>query len=312
MLTYSEHCLTLPGSQAAGPNSVMPRSSRDPSPSAIRHSSLTRPSGVRLQKAMADAGVGARRDCEEMILAGRVRVNGEAITSLPFFVDPAKDVVELDHEVLKLQAENVGPKEEKPARTFSYLLINKPKGVITTTSDPAGRRTVLDFVPPALRRERLFPVGRLDADSTGLLLITNDGDFAYQLTHPKFGVTKEYLVTCAGLASGDQLQKLKRGMYLVTPTTEGAPSAKRAQMESVRIIKRFVDRARGDRTILQVTLREGQNREIRRMLARVGLKVRELERVAIGPLRAGALKPGQAKLLGKKDVERLRAATLAQ
>lgn len=291
---------------------LMSRSPRDRSPSAARHAPLHSPKGVRLQKAMADAGVGARRDCEEMILAGRVRVNGETITSLPYFIDPAKDVVELDHEVLKLpQIEAGSHAEQKPARTFSYLLINKPKGVITTTSDPEGRRTVLDFVPPALRRERLFPVGRLDADSTGLLLITNDGDFAYQLTHPKFGVTKEYRVTCAGLASGEQLQKLKRGMYLVTPTAEGTPNAKRAQMESVRIIKRFVDRARGDRTILQVTLREGQNREIRRMLARVGLKVRELERVAIGPLRAGDLKPGQAKLLGKKDVERLRAATLS-
>jgi 23S rRNA pseudouridine2605 synthase len=263
---------------------------------------------VRLQKAMADAGIGARRDCEEMILAGRVRVNGEAVTSLPCFIDPASDVVELDGEVLTLPVESA--RRETPTRTFSYVLINKPKGVITTTSDPAGRRTVLDFVPLALRRERLFPVGRLDADSTGLLLITNDGDFAYQLTHPKFGVTKEYRVTCTGLASGDQLQKLKRGMYLVTPSPEGTKNAKRAQMESVRIVKRLVDRARGDRTVLQVTLREGQNREIRRMLARVGLKVRDLERIAIGPLRSGDLKPGQAKLLGKKDVERLRAATL--
>lgn len=267
---------------------------------------------MRLQKAMADAGIGARRDCEEIILAGRVRVNGETVTSLPCFIDPASDVVELDREVLKLSSTVAAQKAEKPARSFAYVLINKPKGVITTTSDPEGRRTVLDYVPPVLRRERLFPVGRLDADSTGLLLITNDGDFAYQLTHPKFGVTKEYRVTCAGLASGDQLEKLKRGMYLVTPTPDGLKNAKRAQMESVRIVKRLVDRARGDRTILHVTLREGQNREIRRMLARIGLKVRDLERIAIGPLRAGALKPGQSKLLGKKDVERLRAATLEQ
>ena len=292
----------------------MPRARRptrtNSSPSAVRRPPLT-PKGVRLQKAMADAGVGARRDCEEMILAGRVRVNGETITSLPHFIDPASDVVELDHEVLKLPSTRVETKAEQPDRHFAYVLINKPKGVITTTSDPEGRRTVLDFVPLALRRERLFPVGRLDADSTGLLLITNDGDFAYQLTHPKFGVTKEYRVTCAGLASGDQLERLKRGMYLVTPTPEGVKNTKRAQMESVRIVKRLVDRARGDRTVLHVTLREGQNREIRRMLARIGLKVRDLERIAIGPLRAGTLKPGQSKLLGKKDVERLRAATFA-
>lgn len=261
---------------------------------------------------MADAGIGARRDCEDLITAGRVKVNGEVITSLPCFVDPATDVVELDAEQIDLSHSEVkGAANAVSARAFSYVLINKPKGVITTTNDPQGRRTVLDFVPLALRRERLFPVGRLDADSTGLLLITNDGDFAYQLTHPKFGVTKEYRVTCTGLASGEQIEKLKRGMYLITPSQDGTKNSKRASMESVRILKRFVDRARGDRTILSVTLREGQNREIRRLLAKVGLKVRELERVAIGPLKAGTLKLGQAKLLGKKDIERLRASTLS-
>lgn len=264
---------------------------------------------------MADAGLGARRDCEEMIVAGRVQVNGRVVTTLPCFVDPANDVVELDGEVIELpipeESADAGKAASK-ARTLIYVLINKPKGVITTTSDPEGRRNVLDLVPQSLRRdERLFPVGRLDGDSTGLLLITNDGDLAYQLTHPKFGIAKEYRVLTSGLATDEQLQKLRSGMYLVNPASDGTKTSKRASMESVRIIKRFVDRARGDRTMLSVTLREGQNREIRRMLARVGLKVRELERVAIGPLRAGDLKPGQAKLLGKKDVEKLRAATLS-
>lgn len=263
---------------------------------------------------MADAGLGARRDCEEMIVAGRVQVNGRVVQTLPCFVEPASDVVTLDGEVVELpipeESADTATAASK-ARAFIYVLINKPKGVITTTSDPEGRRNVLDLVPTSIRRdERLFPVGRLDGDSTGLLLITNDGDLAYQLTHPKFGITKEYRVLTTGLASDEQLQKLRSGMYLVNPTADGTKTSKRASMESVRIIKRFVDRARGDRTMLSVTLREGQNREIRRMLARVGLKVRELERVAIGPLRAGDLKPGQAKLLGKKDVEKLRAATL--
>jgi pseudouridine synthase len=274
-----------------------------------------RPHGVRLQKAMADAGLGARRDCEEMITSGRVRVNGHVVITLPCFVDPANDVVELDGEVIELpvSAETPGTTQTTQGKTRSliYVLVNKPKGVITTTRDPEGRRNVLDLVPDSLRcDERLYPVGRLDGDSTGLLLITNDGDLAYQLTHPKFGVAKEYRVLCTGLATDEQLQKLRAGMYLVNPAADGSKTTKRASMESVRILKRFVDRARGDRTLLSVTLREGQNREIRRMLARVGLKVRELERVAIGPLRAAELKPGQAKLLGKKDVERLRAATL--
>lgn len=279
------------------------------------HSSRRTAQRVRLQKAMADAGVGARRDCEEMITAGRVKVNGRVVTELPCFVDTGSDVVELDGEILELPTREASDADAPGAarqRSNVYILINKPKGVITTTSDPEGRRNVLDLIPYALRRnERLFPVGRLDADSTGLLLITNDGDFAHQLTHPKFGAPKEYRVLCAGLASDEQLKKLKSGMYLITPTADGPKTSKRASMESVRIIKRYVDRARGDRTLLSVTLREGQNREIRRMLARVGLKVRELERVAIGPLRASELKPGQAKLLSRKDVERLRAAILS-
>jgi 23S rRNA pseudouridine2605 synthase len=258
---------------------------------------------------MADAGIGARRDCEELITAGRVKVNGRLVTTLPCFVDPRKDVVELEGTVVQLPESST----DAPPRALIYYLIHKPKGVITTTRDPEGRRNVIDLLPPAVRREdRLYPVGRLDADSTGLLLITNDGDLAFQLTHPKFGIAKEYRVTCTGLAGDEQLQKLRQGMYLVTPAADGTKTSKRAAMESVKIVKRFVDRSRGDRTVLSVTLREGQNREIRRMLARVGLKVRELERVAIGPLRASELRPGQIKLLGKRDVERLRAAVLSQ
>jgi len=260
---------------------------------------------------MADAGIGARRDCEVLILAGRVRINGRVVAELPCFVNPSQDVVELDGEVVDLPASAARPAAETRPRALTYVLVNKPKGVITTTRDPEGRRSVLDLVPPSLRREeRLYPVGRLDGDSTGLLLITNDGDLAHQLTHPKFGVTKEYRVLCAGLATEEQLRTLRAGMYLVNPASDGSKTTRRAAMESVRIVKRYVDRARGDRTLLSITLREGQNREIRRMLARVGLKVRELERVAIGPLRVGALKPGQAKLLGRRDVERLRAAVL--
>lgn len=268
-----------------------------------------KPTGVRLQKAMADAGVGARRDCEDLITAGRVKVNGRVVQALPCFIDPRRDVVQLDDAIVDLPDVIA----DAPTHARIYYLINKPKGVITTTRDPEGRRNVLDMLPPAVRRdERLYPVGRLDADSTGLLLITNDGDLAYQLTHPKFGIAKEYRVSCTGLASDEQIHKLKQGMYLITPASDGTKASKRASMESVRIIKRLVDRSRGDRTLLSITLREGQNREIRRMLARVGLKVRELERVAIGPLRAPELKQGQVKLLGKRDVEKLRSATLSR
>ncbi|HKU16904.1 MAG TPA: pseudouridine synthase [Steroidobacteraceae bacterium] len=194
----------------------------------------------------------------------------------------------------------------------SYLLLNKPKGVTTATRGASGRRTALDFVPFSLRGEQHWRfVGLLDADSTGLMLLTDDRELAQQLSHPKLGIVKEYRVLCAGTPDAEQLQKLRAGMYLVNPAADGTKTTQRAAMESVRVVKRFVDRARGDRTLLSVTLREGEPREIRRMLARVGLKMRELERVAIGPLRAPDLKPGATKLLGKRDVEKLRAALLS-
>lgn len=263
---------------------------------------------VRLQKALADAGVAARRDCEDLILAGRVQVNGKTVDSLPCFVDPAKDAVTLDGVPQDLSASIVSQRTAAQARNV-YLLINKPKGMITTTRDPDGRPNVLAMVPRTVH-ERLFPVGRLDADSIGLLLLTNDGELAHQLSHPKFGVVKEYRVTAQGLATDEKIAQLKKGLYLFTPDSGGETRNKRASLEDVRVIKRMVDRSRGDRSVLSVKLREGQNREIRRLLARVGLKVRDLERVAIGPLRAADLKPGQCKLLGKKDVDKLREAVL--
>jgi 23S rRNA pseudouridine2605 synthase len=198
----------------------------------------------------------------------------------------------------------------------SYLLLNKPKGVITAARGGAGRRTVLDFIPFSLRPpdqsgSRWHSVGLLDGDSTGLVLLTDDGELARQLEHPKLGVLKEYRALCTGLADDEQLQQLRAGMYLVNPAADGSKTTQRAQMESVRVLKRLVDRARGDRTLLGLSVRAGEPREIRRMLARVGLKLRELERVAIGPLRAAGLKPGATKLLGKKDVEKLREAVLS-
>jgi 23S rRNA pseudouridine2605 synthase len=268
------------------------------------------PTGVRLQKALADAGVGARRDCEAMIAAGRVKVNGRVVKTLPHFVQPERDLIEVDHEIVESRTPEQA-RRELPAKELKYVLLNKPKKVITTTKDDLGRADVLSLLPPALRGpQRLYPVGRLDGDSTGLLLLTNDGELAYRLTHPSFGVTKDYRVLVSGLADEEQLQALKRGLYLIHESPTGERTSKRATLESVRIAKRIVDRNRGDRTLLIITLREGQNREIRRLLARVGLKVRELERIAIGPLRNPGLKPGESKLLGKRDVERLRAATL--
>lgn len=277
-------------------------------PARREEEAAPQPTGVRLQKALADAGIGARRDCEDMIAAGRVKVNGKVITKLPHFVEPEGDLVEVDQEIVDIKSR---AQPATAAAELKYVLLNKPKGVITTTRDERGRADVLSLLPPALRGpQRLYPVGRLDADSTGLLLLTNDGELAYRLTHPSFGVPKEYRVLVTGLADQERLAPLRKGVYLMQEGGAGDRTPKRASVEAVKILKRFVDRARGDRTLLSIILREGQNREIRRMLARVGLKVRELERVAIGPLRNPGLKPGESKLLGKRDVERLRAATL--
>lgn len=196
--------------------------------------------------------------------------------------------------------------------SFTYLLLNKPKGVITSTRAGTGRRTVVDFIPFSRRGEqRWYSVGLLDADSTGLVLLTDDSEFARRLEHPKLGVVKEYRAVCTGLADAEQLQPLRAGMYLVNPAADGSKTTQRAAVESVRILQRLVDRARGGRTLLALTVRQGEPREIRRMLARVGLKLKELERVAIGPLRVAGLQPGTTKLLAKKDVERLRGALLS-
>jgi 23S rRNA pseudouridine2605 synthase len=269
-----------------------------------------RTASVRLQKALAAAGVAARRDCEALIVAGRISVNGHVVDQLPAFVDPLRDVVELDGRPVALAASETADARGGPSRAV-YLLVHKPKGFITTTRDPHGRRDVMSLVPRAIAaRERLFPVGRLDADSTGLLLLTNDGELAHRMAHPRFGLTKEYRVVASGLADPAQLARLRKGMFLTAQGEDGTIRGRVAAMAAVKILGRQVDRHRGDRTVLSIVLREGQNREIRRLLARVGLKVRELERVAIGPLRAPDLKPGQAKLLGRRAVDALRAALL--
>ena len=199
--------------------------------------------GVRLQKVLADAGVAARRDCEQMILKGRIQLNGINVLALPCFVDPARDVVALDGVPLDISASIERKRTGAQSETRTYVLINKPKGMITTARDPEGRPTVLQMVPHAIReRERLFPVGRLDADSTGLLLLTNDGDLAYALTHPKFGVLKEYRVTTTGLAGDEQLTQLRQGMYLLTPDGKGETRAKRTRRACVKALCRSQSR----------------------------------------------------------------------
>jgi pseudouridine synthase len=261
----------------------------------------TPPAGrVRLQKVLAQAGLASRRACEQAIRAGRVRVNGARIAALPCLVDPARDVIELDGAVL--ESGRAGP------HVSLYLMLNKPRGVVSTAHDPLGRRNVVALVHPAVPPgARVYPVGRLDADSTGLVLLTNDGELAHRVAHPRHGLAKEYRVTVQGTLDEAALARLTRGLYL-GDTQAPRGRAKRARLERARVIKRTRDRSRGDLALVAVTLREGQNREIRRLFARIGIKVRRLERIAIGPLNLGSLPDGAFRRLRLDEVQALRHA----
>jgi len=276
--------------------------------------------GIRLQKAMAESGLASRRACEELIEAGRVTVNGTQVKELPAWVDPAADTIKVDGEPLPRTPKSRRNKEDT-AVGKTYVVVNKPRGVISTNDDPEGRKRVIDLVEDgALSRKRLYPVGRLDADSTGMILLTDDGELTHRLTHPSFEATKEYRVTVKGKVSVDDLNKLRKGIYLASPdeiaktkSAEGASApgakksdAKKAAVDAVRILRVETDRNRGDRTMLAITLHEGQNREIRRVLARLGFKVKKLKRVAIGPIQMKTLRSGSWRVLTTPEVRKLR------
>jgi pseudouridine synthase len=275
----------------------------DREPAPRRRDPVGPPTGVRLEKALADAGVASRRDCEFAIRAGRVRVNGRLVLELPCLVEPARDLVELDGSVVDMRRLGRGRQSGR-----LYLMLNKPRGVISTARDPGGRPNVVAMVQAAVPAgERVYPVGRLDADSTGLVLLTNDGELAHRLAHPSRGVAKEYHVSVLGDLSADALAQLGRGLYLADRSSpEGG--AKRARLEKLRVLKRLRNRRRGDLSLVSVTLREGQNREIRRLFARVGLKVKSLERVALGSLQLGRLPAGHFRALRAEEVLALKRA----
>ncbi len=243
-----------------------------------------------------------------MITDGRVRVNGRTVSKLPVWVDPSTDRIEVDGRLLpRRKSAESGTPTGRSGKI--YVMVNKPRNVISTNRDPQGRKRVIDLVKlPG--RTRLFPVGRLDADSTGLILLTNDGELANRLTHPRYEVSKQYEVSIKGKLGGEDIAKLKKGLLLTKPAAESdlSRSVKRAAMERVRILTRQVDRTRGDRTSLVITLREGQNREIRRLLARLGFKVRKLKRIAIGPLKLKGLAPGAWRMLTASELRAIRKA----
>jgi pseudouridine synthase len=233
----------------------------------------------RLQKVMAAAGVDSRRKCEELIRKGLVQVNQQVVDELPAFVDPEKDTITVDGK--KIQPE---PKV--------YYLLNKPKGVVCTNSDPQGRKKAVDIVRS---KERLFCVGRLDIDTTGLIILTNDRELTNKLTHPRYAVPKTYVARVKGRIDGRAAEKLKKGIWLGQRKTSRA---------AVKILKR--DR---QQSLVEITIRQGLNRQVRRMLARVGLSVKSLARTRIDNLTVRGLGIGKFRKLTRAEVSSLAKAT---
>lgn len=250
-----------------------------PKLAVVKTKSETSESGDRLQKVLAAAGVASRRECEQLILEGRVEVDRKIVTELGTRVDPQHQEIRVDGESLTQQK-------------LVYFAVNKPEGVISTARDPAGRMRVTDLMPP--NAPRVFCVGRLDVNSEGLILVTNDGELANGLTHPRHGVEKIYHVQVAGQVEPEVLRQLHRGIHLA----EGFAHAKHVRIKS----------RRKKSTMLEMVLDEGRNREVRRLLARVGHKVQKLRRIAVGPVRLADLPLGAVRPLTSKEIQQLQRA----
>ncbi|HEY6361100.1 MAG TPA: pseudouridine synthase [Vicinamibacterales bacterium] len=239
----------------------------------------------RLQKILAHAGIASRRAAEKLIAEGRVTVNGKTVREMGTKADPATDDIRVDGRRLK------------GAQRLRYILLNKPTGYVTTRLDPQRRRTVMDLLEGV--REYVYPVGRLDYDTEGLLLLTNDGDLAATLTHPRHEVERAYEAHVAGIPDHDAIEELRRGVPLDGRRTQGA---------HVVVLNRRPNDREG---VLIITIREGRNRQIRRMLEAVGHPVRRLRRTRIGPLSDRRLRPGEWRDLSPAEVASLQHAEAA-
>lgn len=229
----------------------------------------------RLQKVMANRGIASRRKCEELIRAGRVSVNGQIVREMGLKVCDS-DLISVDGRKLKTEESKV------------YVILNKPKGYVTTVSDPEGRKTVMDLVTGI--GARIYPVGRLDYDTEGLLLMTNDGEMSYALTHPRYGVDKSYIVRVWGTPTREALQQLARGVQL----EDGITAPARVKLLS-----------RGRQSEIKLTIHQGKNRQVRRMLEAVGHRVVSLRRIQFGPLDLEGIAPGKFRHLTRAEVRAL-------
>ncbi|HTB55505.1 MAG TPA: pseudouridine synthase [Trebonia sp.] len=238
------------------------------------------PGGVRLQKVLAAAGVGSRRHCEEMIGAGRVEVDGQTVRRFGARVDP-------EHQIIRVDGKRIPSRQD-----IVYLAFNKPPKVLTAMSDDRGRKTITDFLGD--RAERLFHVGRLDYDTEGLMLLTNDGELAHRLAHPSYEVAKTYLADVPGPIPRDLGRRLATGVELE---------------DGVAVADRFrVLEQAGSHALVEITLHEGRKHIVRRMLAEVGHPVTRLVRTTVGPVKLGGLRPGKTRDLTTKEIGELYAA----
>jgi len=239
---------------------------------------------VRLQKILSSAGVASRRTAETLITQGRVSVNGATVTALGSKADPATDDIRVDGRRIK------------PAGRPRYILMNKPRGYITARSDPQQRPTVIDLLVTGGIRDYIYPVGRLDYDSEGLLLLTSDGDFAARMTHPRHGVEREYEVKVRGVPEPRLLDRLSRGVVIDGHRT--APAKAR--------LLRAIEGSAGPQGLLSLVLREGRNRQVRKMCDAIGHPVVRLRRVRIGSIKDGRLKPGEFRELSPRELRSLQ------
>jgi pseudouridine synthase len=242
---------------------------------------MAQSTGERLSRFLARAGIASRRHAEELIAAGRVRVNGVTATTQGTRIQPDHDIVLVDGKPVRLTTKHM------------YLLLNKPIGYVSTAHDPQGRPTVLDLLPPELRALRVYPVGRLDIDTSGLLLLTNDGDFALRLTHPRYSMQKHYQALVQGCPTESDLAALRSGVTI----TEDKGASHKTALAQVSLLRKA-----GTNCWLLLSLHEGRKRQVRRMLAAVGHPVLELIRVAIGPLELGNLPVGKWRYLTGDEV----------
>ena len=247
---------------------------------------MPQPEGERLVRFLAHAGIASRRHAEALIASGRVQINGVTITTQGTRIDPAHDIVSVDGKPVAATSRHV------------YVLLHKPVGYASTASDPQGRPTVLDLLPPELRRLRVYPVGRLDIDTSGLLLLTNDGEFALHLSHPRYSMEKHYHALVEGRPTEAALEALRKGIAI----TEDDGRSHTTSPAQVRLLRK----EEAD-SWLELTIHEGRKRQIRRMMAAIGHRVFQLMRVGVGPIFLENLPVGKWRYLADEEVRILLA-----